>query len=475
MKYLKYIVFFTILFPSVGMSQQVSIVGYYTKNDSIFFEFSTSDHQFAVQRNNENVIPLTAISIFSVTLAGDFNNWNTEAYQMDKIDSTVFRKSLPLNLLGISETEFAFVINNAYWVEPSLKGVNRVSAPCWLGYLGTVYTTLLYPQTLQQLMTSSSLSDQSAREWLTNHAIPVHTHSLSGLDSLKQFVKGKRAIGVGHNSLLTFEIRFRIVQYLLPNADYSVMAFQLDSNHAEQIYQYVNKGVIQVENDYDSEVIQILDWSYDRPEVILMAYQHEDVDQSLSRLESIAATHTDTLWKQEVDTLVKNIRELLSLQEAWGLYYYDSPSYQEYLLLTLCSVHDNLPTLPHAERKAAEQALKVINHYITSLSHLKRYYQSINSEISHYFDWMDTSSTELQLIAWVPNQEMGRNTAGSLGQYLHNRFQDQYLSIAVGSFHFEEEPITHFLEERFPMVGRETGSSAYLIDLRKENLSSEEM
>ncbi|WPP49794.1 hypothetical protein [Catalinimonas niigatensis] len=475
MKYLQLIVFFTVLFSTIGISQQLPVVGYYTKEDSIIFELRISDHRYVVEENTEKVIPLSTITIFNVALAGEFNSWNTKASVMHKIDNETYHTSLPLDSFGMVDTEFAFVINGSYWVEPSQRGINRVSAPCWLGYLGTVYTTLLYPQTHQRLMTNIPLTDQNARKWLMNHAIPVHTHSLRGLDSLKQFVQSKRAIGIGHNSLLTFETRFRIAQYLLPNTDYSVMAFQVDSSRAEQIYQYVNKGSAILNNDYDLEIVQVLDWSYEHPEIVLMAYQHEDVAQSLNALEQIAAHHHDKNWKQEVDTLVKNVRSLLNLQEIWGLYYYDSPSYQEYLLLTLCSVQDNLPDLLQAQREAAEKALTVINHYITSLSHLKGYYHTITQEISHYFDWMDSSSTYLQLIAWVPNQEMGRNTPGSLGQYLDDRYKDQYLAIAVGSFHFQDDPLPPFFEKRFPTAGREAGSSAYLIDLRKESLTSEEI
>ncbi|MEO0334593.1 MAG: hypothetical protein AAF223_23465, partial [Bacteroidota bacterium] len=211
-------------------------------------------------------------------------------------------------------------------------------------------------------------------------------------------------------------------------------------------------------------------------EVELMGYEREDIVSSLDLLERVGSRSEDAEWQQEVNTLIGEVHSLLDLQQTWGLYYYDSPSYQEYLLLVLCAVRDNLPDLDKEQQQKAFQALTSINRYLDNLSNLKRYYQDINEEVSQYFDWISESDSSLQLVAWVPNEEMSRTTPGSLGQHLSDRFQENYLAVGVGMYQFEEEPIPISLERRFWGVvpDEEEGNSAYIIDMRQVDLNPEE-
>lgn len=350
-------------------------------------------------------------------------------------------------------------------------------APCWLVSTGVVYTTMLYERTIYQLVTDSVLTHETARQWLIERAVPMHTRTPAGLNSLQQYVRGKQAIGIGHDTLSTFTSRSRITQFLLAGMDYPLVAFQLDSNRATQIVRYLDEGFSVLDDDYTAEVIRVLEWSYDHPEVALIGYGREDVVSSLDLLEQVGRRSDNAEWQQEVNTLVDDVRKLLNLQQVWGLYYYDSHSYQEYLLLKLCSVRDNLPALDNEQQLKVSQALTVINRYLINLSDLKDYYQDISEEVGQYFDWVSESDSSLQLVAWVPNEEMSRSTPGSLGQHLSERFQDKYLAVGVGMYQFEEESIPLSLERRFWGVGssEEPGNSAYIIDLRKENLSPEEM
>ena len=473
----------TLCLPLFALSQDLPVVGYYTQGDQLVFEFDALQHRYAVQENDGNVVPTSSLTIFSVALAGEFNGWQTDEYPMSAVDSVTYQVKVPLDSLGAADSQFAFVVNNFYWVEPTLESVNRVPAPCWLISSGAVYTTLLYKHTIAQLLSDTTLTDSTARQWLMQHATPAHTYTPAGLDALKQFTQNKQAIGLGHDSLTTFPVRLRIAELLLSGMEYPMMAFQIDDERAAQINQYLDKGFAYIEDDYSLEVIQVLDWSYEHAEVNLMGYQREDIRESLENLEALATTSAndtwqpDTAWQREVNTLVEEVRSLLDLQQTWGLYYYDSPSFQEYLLLALCSVRDNLPELPLDRKEKAERAITVINRYLTNLSNLKSYYGDILSELDDYFDWVDTTANqELQLLVWAPNEEMNRDTPGSLGQYLDQKYQDHYLAVGVGTYRFAEEPLPPSLEQRFPNVGqdREGGSSLYVIDLRKAALSPEE-
>jgi hypothetical protein len=477
------IAFSAFLLPWFAWAQDLPVVGYYTQGNQLVFEFDPAQHHYAVQENDGNVIPTSSLTIFSVALAGEFNGWQTDEYPMQIVDSATYRVRVPLDSLGAADSQFAFVVNNFYWIEPTLQSVNRVPAPCWLISSGSVYTTLLYKHTIAQLLSDTTLTDSTARQWLMKHATPAHTYTPAGLDALKQFTQDKQAIGLGHDSLTTFPVRLRIAELLLSGMEYPMMAFHINDERAGQINQYLDKGFAVMKDDYSLEVIQVLDWSYEHAEVNLMGYQREDIQESLANLEALATTSAngtwkpDTAWQREVNTLVEEVRSLLDLQQTWGLYYYDSPSFQEYLLLALCSVRDNLPELPGDRQEKAERAITVINRYLTNLSNLKSYYGDILNELDDYFSWVDTTDNEeLQLLVWAPNEEMSRDTPGSLGQYLDQKYQDHYLAVGVGTYRFAEAPLPASLEQRFPGVEQdhEAGSSMYVIDLREAALSPEE-
>ena len=402
---------------------------------------------------------------------------------MQAVDSITYRTRVPLDSLGVTDSQFAFVVNNLYWIEPTLKSVNRVPAPCWLISSGSVYTTLLHKHTIAQLLSDPALTDETARQWLMKYATPAHTYTPAGLGALKQFTQNKQAIGLGHDSLTTFPVRLKIAELLLNGMEYPMMAFHINDERAEQINQYLDKGYAVMKDDYNLEVIQVMDWSYEHEEVHLMGYQREDIQASLDDLEKLSTSSSDgtwqpdTVWQREVNTLVGEVRSLLDLQQTWGLYYYDSPSFQEYLLLALCSVRDNLPDLPDDRQEKVERAIAVINRYLTNLSNLKSYYGDMITELDDYFSWVNTTDDQaLQLLVWAPNEEMNRDTPGSLGQYLDQKYQDHYLAVGVGTYRFAETPLPSSLEQRFPSLAQDhqAGSSMYVIDLRKSALSPEE-
>ena len=466
-----------LLLPWYGIAQkQTVVVGYTTNENEVMFELDMAEHQYVVQEDDGNVVPLSEIAVHSVALAGEFNGWQTDTYLMSEKKAKKYQVKLSIDSLQGMDTQFAFVINDFYWVEPLLKAVNRMPAPCWLVSTGAVYTTMFYERTMYELVTDSVLTHETARQWLMNRAVPMHTRTPAGIESLREFVKGKQAIGIGHDTLATFTSRIRITQFLLADMHYPIVAFQLDSNRATQIGQYLDEGFSMLDDDYTTEVIQVLEWSYDYPEVELMGYEREDIVSSLDLLERVGSRSEDAEWQQEVNTLIGEVHSLLDLQQTWGLYYYDSPSYQEYLLLVLCAVRDNLPDLEEEQQQKAVQALTAINHYLTNLSHLKSYYQDIDEEVGQYFNWISESDSSLQLVAWVPNEEMSRTTPGSLGQHLSERFKENYLSVGVGMYQFEEEPIPLSLENRFWGVvpGEAEGSSGYIIDMRQGVLNPEE-
>ncbi|MEM8967225.1 MAG: hypothetical protein AAGE93_12465 [Bacteroidota bacterium] len=474
---IKYVLIFFLILPIFGIAQDHPIVGYTTQEDQVIFKLNVKEHPYVIQEDDGNVVPLSGITIHSIALAGEFNAWQTETHLLSELDSDTYQLTLPADSLGGTDTQFAFVVNDYYWVEPTINAVNRTPAPCWLVSTGAVYTTMLYERTIYQLVEDSVLTHETARQWLMDQAVPMHTHTPAGLEALKKFVKGKQAIGIGHDTISTFTSRSQITQFLLAGMDYPLVAFQLDSNRATQIVQYLDEGFSILDDDYTAEIIQVLDWSYDHSEVELIGYVREDVATSLDLLSSVGTRSDNADWKREVSTLVGEVRSLLDLQQTWGLYYYESPSYQEYLLLVLCSVRDNLPDLSEEERQKAFQALTVINRYLINLSDLKDYYQDIDDDLSKYFDWISESDSSLQLVAWVPNEEMSRSTPGSLGQHLSERFQDDYLAVGVGMYQFEEEPIPLSLEQRFwgNDLGEEQGNSAYIIDMRQGNLNPEAM
>ena len=288
-----------VFLPLFTLSQDLPVVGYYTQENQLVFEFDASKHHYAVQENDGNVIPAASLTIFNVALAGEFNGWQTDEYPMRAVDSTTYQVSVPLDSLGAADSQFAFVVNNFYWVEPILESVNRVPAPCWLISSGSVYTTLLYQHTIAQLLSDTTLTDSTARRWLMKHATPAHTYTPAGLDALKQFTQNKQAIGLGHDSLTTFPVRLRIAELLLSGMEYPMMAFHIDDERAAQINQYLDKGFAILEDDYSLEVIQVLDWSYEHAEVNLMGYQREDIRASLDDLEKLATSPANGRWEPD--------------------------------------------------------------------------------------------------------------------------------------------------------------------------------
>lgn len=130
-------IFFILLCATNAISQeQNSILGYDIKGDTLIFIFDAEDYPNILNNGDP---------IRSVNVSGEFNNWATDKWPMERTGPSTYELSLPLNEFTHDfDWEFKFVVNGEHWAEPSEYFKNKIIARTKEGRPMHVYNLRLY-------------------------------------------------------------------------------------------------------------------------------------------------------------------------------------------------------------------------------------------------------------------------------------------------------------------------------------------
>lgn len=121
--------------------------GYKIDGDDVVFTFHRSDYETLSHDEAGNRISFNDLTVETVVVAGEFNNWSKYNWKMTKIDENTYQLRKPLNQFEDNFTwQFKFIINNEYWAEPSNDIPNIVDAKDIHGKYLHVYNLKMYPK-----------------------------------------------------------------------------------------------------------------------------------------------------------------------------------------------------------------------------------------------------------------------------------------------------------------------------------------
>ncbi len=125
-----YIIILFISFLPKGLSAQTDTsTGYKIDGDDVVFTFDRRDYEKATNEFHGDKIDFDNLTIDNVVVAGEFNNWSRQHWKMTKIDNNRYELRKPLaEFTDTFSYEFKFLVNNAYWAEPSHRNKNAVDA-----------------------------------------------------------------------------------------------------------------------------------------------------------------------------------------------------------------------------------------------------------------------------------------------------------------------------------------------------------
>ncbi len=125
-----HIIVLLLAFASITTFGQIKEVkGYRIDGDELIFTFDKREYEEATSNKHGRVIDFEDLDIQTVMVSGEFNNWSMKKWRMVKVDENRYelRKKIS-DFTDEFSWEFKFVINNAYWAEPSKRDVNVVRA-----------------------------------------------------------------------------------------------------------------------------------------------------------------------------------------------------------------------------------------------------------------------------------------------------------------------------------------------------------
>ncbi|WP_248722794.1 hypothetical protein [Seonamhaeicola sp. ML3] len=119
-----------ITFVSLGTySQNNAFKGYTIEGDSVVFTFDVRDYSKFTQEYTGQVLDFTDFEIENVVVSGEFNLWSRDHWKMNRVNEHLYQLKKSLQDFDDEFSyEFKFVINNAYWAEPSKEDPNITKA-----------------------------------------------------------------------------------------------------------------------------------------------------------------------------------------------------------------------------------------------------------------------------------------------------------------------------------------------------------
>ena len=129
----------------MGYTQKENAKGYRIDGEDIVFTFHIDDYKYLTNETYQKRVRAKKIDINSVAVAGEFNLWSRDLWQMHKVSETTyeFRKKIA-DFTDAFDWQFKFVINGNYWAEPSEDVPNIVDAVSESGHPLHVYNLRIY-------------------------------------------------------------------------------------------------------------------------------------------------------------------------------------------------------------------------------------------------------------------------------------------------------------------------------------------
>ncbi len=131
MKLLKtHIVLVIFTFISLNVfAQKETFKGYKIENDSVTFRFDVRDYSKFTKEHTGQRLEFGDFDIHRVAVSGEFNLWSREGWKMQKVDKYIYElKKSVADFNDAFAWEFKFVVNDAYWAEPSRNDGNVAKA-----------------------------------------------------------------------------------------------------------------------------------------------------------------------------------------------------------------------------------------------------------------------------------------------------------------------------------------------------------
>lgn len=124
--------YFFLIFSFVILNfqaQNQDFKGYKIENDTVIFRFDVRDYSKFTKEKTGQILEFADLDIVNVAVSGDFNLWSRDHWQMQKVSDSLFelKKSIQ-DFNDEFSWEFKYVINNAYWAEPSRYDANSSKA-----------------------------------------------------------------------------------------------------------------------------------------------------------------------------------------------------------------------------------------------------------------------------------------------------------------------------------------------------------
>jgi len=143
---IKHIILILLVFVSLSVfAQDESLKGYRIEGDEVVFSFDKRDYKKLTSDAYGHRRDFDDLDIENVVVSGEFNSWSKDKWRMTKINDNVYelRKKLS-DFTDEFSWEFKFVINNAFWAEPSKDDPNTAKATKDGYKIGRVYNLKMY-------------------------------------------------------------------------------------------------------------------------------------------------------------------------------------------------------------------------------------------------------------------------------------------------------------------------------------------
>ncbi|MFD2727792.1 glycogen-binding domain-containing protein [Hyunsoonleella rubra] len=124
--------YFFLIFSFVILNfqaQSQDFKGYKIENDTVVFRFDVRDYSKFTKEKTGQILEFADLDIVNVAVSGDFNLWSRDHWQMQKVSDSLFELKKSIHDFNDEFSwEFKYVINNAYWAEPSKYDPNSSKA-----------------------------------------------------------------------------------------------------------------------------------------------------------------------------------------------------------------------------------------------------------------------------------------------------------------------------------------------------------
>ncbi|WP_370479684.1 glycogen-binding domain-containing protein [Tamlana flava] len=122
----------TIILTFIGfyaLGQTNELKGYKIEGDTVVFTFDVREYSKFTQEYTGQVVDFNDLDIENVVVSGEFNLWSRDNWEMKKTGNHTYQLRKNINdFTDEFSWEFKYVINNAYWAEPSRKDPNIAKA-----------------------------------------------------------------------------------------------------------------------------------------------------------------------------------------------------------------------------------------------------------------------------------------------------------------------------------------------------------